>query len=142
MTRLILAGNSLAQPDLSAIDDEPKKVRPVPSPRRPAPGPLTRTRACTSQKRYGYDSTLYTAKPTDTLDAFLAQLAPSLAVDLMSGETDPAEPTMPQQPLHPAMLPQAAAFEGFAGRTNPFWCDVGGARCVVSLSRSLAEASP
>ncbi|GAA5941362.1 hypothetical protein JCM3775_001554 [Rhodotorula graminis] len=115
VTRLILAGNSLAQPDLSALDDEPKK------------------------KRYGYDSTLYTAKPTDTLDAFLAQLAPSLAVDLMSGETDPAEPTMPQQPLHAAMLPQAAAFQGFAGRTNPFWCDIGGASFFGTSGQTIDD---
>ncbi|GAA5972676.1 hypothetical protein JCM11641_002969 [Rhodosporidiobolus odoratus] len=101
VTRLILAGNSLVQPELSTLE-EPKK------------------------KTYGYDSSRYTSKPTDALDAFLAELAPSIPVDIMSGESDPCEPTMPQQPLHPALLPNAAAFEGFTARTNPFWCDVGG----------------
>ncbi|TNY19564.1 DNA polymerase alpha/epsilon subunit B-domain-containing protein [Rhodotorula diobovata] len=115
VTRLILAGNSLAQPDLSAIDDEPKK------------------------KRYGYDSTLYTAKPTETLDAFLAELVPSLPVDLMSGDKDPVEPTMPQQPLHPAMLPKAAHFEGFSARTNPFWCDIGGASFLGTSGQTVDD---
>ena len=46
----------------------------------------------------------------------------------MSGETDPTEPTMPQQPLHHALLPKSAMYEGLTGRTNPFWCDIGGAR--------------
>ncbi|BGP36434.1 DNA polymerase delta small subunit Cdc1 [Rhodotorula kratochvilovae] len=114
VSRLILAGNSLAQPDLS-VTDEPKK------------------------KRYGYDSSMYTSKPTDTLDAFLVELAPSLPVDLMSGEKDPTEPTMPQQPLHPAMLPGAAAFEGFTGRTNPFWCDVGGASFFGTSGQTIDD---
>lgn len=73
---------------------------------------------------------MYTSKPTETLDAFLSELAPSISIDMMSGEKDPTEPTLPQQPLHPALLPNAATYEGFTGRTNPFWCDVGGARCV------------
>ncbi|GAA5914516.1 hypothetical protein JCM5296_003057 [Sporobolomyces johnsonii] len=100
VTRLILAGNSLAQPDLT-VDDSKKK-------------------------RYGYDSSIYSSKPTDSLDAFLSELCPSIPVDLMPGEKDPTAPTMPQQPLHPAMLPGAAAYENYAGRTNPWWCDVGG----------------
>ncbi|GAA5892090.1 hypothetical protein JCM6882_005692 [Rhodosporidiobolus microsporus] len=101
VTRLILAGNSLAQPEVP-LTDEPKK------------------------KTYGYDSSRYTSKPTEALDAFLSELAPSISVDVMSGEKDPCEPTLPQQPLHPALLPNAAVFEGFTARTNPWWCDVGG----------------
>ncbi|KAG0661844.1 hypothetical protein C6P46_003735 [Rhodotorula mucilaginosa] len=104
ISRLILAGNSLARPDIGAsASEEPKKIK------------------------YGYDSSLYTAKPTEALDAFLAELAPSLPIELMSGETDPTEPTMPQQPLHHALLPNSAMYEGFTARTNPFWCDIGGA---------------
>ncbi|GAA6020218.1 hypothetical protein JCM10207_004376 [Rhodosporidiobolus poonsookiae] len=102
VTRLILAGNSLAQPDLSQVAEEPKK------------------------KTYGYDSSRYTSKPTEALDAFLSELAPSLPVDVMSGDKDPCEPTMPQQPLHPALMPNAAVYGGFTARTNPWWCDVGG----------------
>ena len=92
-----------------------------------------------SQKRYGYDASLYSDKPTASLDAFLSEVLPSLSVDLMTGETDPAGPTMPQQPLHHAMLPDAGAYEGFSLRTNPYWCDVGGARCVSSCSFRVAE---
>lgn len=54
----------------------------------------------------------------------------------MPGESDPVGPTMPQQPLHTAMLPKASDFVGFETRTNPYWCDVGGARCGP-LSRRL-----
>lgn len=76
------------------------------------------------QKRYGYDSSLYSSKPTLALDQFLSQLCPTLPVDLMPGEKDPTAPTMPQQSLHPALLPLAAGWENFNGRTNPWWFQV------------------
>ncbi|BGP21411.1 DNA polymerase delta subunit 2 [Rhodotorula toruloides] len=116
VTRLILAGNSLAQPDVVA-SDEPKK------------------------KRYGYDSSMYTSKPTETLDAFLSELTPSVSIDMMSGEKDPTEPTLPQQPLHPALLPNAAAYEGFTRQTNPFWCDIGGTSFLGSSGQTLDDIS-
>ncbi|GAA5983099.1 hypothetical protein JCM5350_006814 [Sporobolomyces pararoseus] len=99
VSRLILCGNSLAQPDLNLIDENKKK-------------------------RYGYDSSLYSSKPTLALDQFLSQLCPTLPVDLMPGEKDPTAPTMPQQSLHPALLPLAAGWENFNGRTNPWWFQV------------------
>ncbi|GAA5951073.1 hypothetical protein JCM3765_004673 [Sporobolomyces pararoseus] len=99
VSRLILCGNSLAQPDLTLIDDNKKK-------------------------RYGYDSSLYSSKPTLALDQFLSQLCTTLPVDLMPGEKDPTAPTMPQQSLHPALLPLAAGWENFNGRTNPWWFQV------------------
>ncbi|GAA6014788.1 hypothetical protein JCM8202_004765 [Rhodotorula sphaerocarpa] len=116
VSRLILAGNSLARPDIGATgsDEQKKKV-------------------------YGYDSTLYTAKPTETLDAFLAELTPSLPVDLMPGETDPTEPTMPQQPMHHALLPNAAMYEGFAGRTNPYWGEIGGASFFGTSGQTIDD---
>ncbi|KAK4049660.1 DNA polymerase delta small subunit Cdc1 [Microbotryomycetes sp. JL201] len=99
VSRLILAGNSLAAPQINIDEQKPK--------------------------RYGYDSSSFSANPTLALDSFLDDVLESLPVDLMSGETDPTAPTMPQQPLHPALLPKAAMHEQFERRTNPFWCDVG-----------------
>lgn len=121
ITRVILAGNSLSQP---VIEEEVKK--PVSS-TSSFPSAICLTPRLT-QKRYGYDSSTYSDKPTAALDAFLSEILPSLSVDLLSGESDPTGPTLPQQPLHPAMLEGASQFEGFTSRTNPFWCDIGGAR--------------
>ncbi|GAA5836017.1 hypothetical protein JCM3766R1_005130 [Sporobolomyces carnicolor] len=95
VSRLVLAGNSLAQPDLSLVDENKKK-------------------------RYGYDSSLYSSRPTRALDEFLSQLSPTLPIDLMPGDQDPTAPTMPQQSLHPALLPNAAQWQHFVGRTNPW----------------------
>ncbi|ORY43933.1 DNA polymerase alpha/epsilon subunit B-domain-containing protein [Leucosporidium creatinivorum] len=115
VSRVILAGNSLAQPDFT-VSEEDKKP-----------------------KRYGYDSSLYSAKPTTSLDAFLAELLPSIPIDLMPGENDPTAPTMPQQPLHPAMLPSADGFEGYEGRTNPWWCEVGGTSFLGTSGQPLDD---
>jgi len=119
VSRLVLSGNSLAQPDLTNVDDTKKVL----SAFLPARSQLT---ISAEQKRYGYDSSLYSSKPTDALDQFLSQLCPSLPVDLMPGEKDPTAPTMPQQALHPAMLPNAAVWENFNGRSNPWSFEING----------------
>lgn len=90
------------------------------------------------QTRYGYDSSLFSSEPTAALDSFLELVLPSLSVDLMPGELDPSAPTMPQQPLHPAILPKAGGFEGFAHRTNPYWCEIGGAGLVNRFKRRMS----
>ncbi|GAA5823430.1 hypothetical protein JCM5353_002145 [Sporobolomyces roseus] len=114
VSRLVLVGNSLAQPDLTIVDD-------------------------TKKKRYGYDSSLYSSKPTDALDQFLSQLCPSLPVDLMPGEKDPTAPTMPQQALHPAMLPNAAVWENFNGRSNPWSFEINGTSFLGTSGQTIDD---
>ncbi|GAA5896256.1 DNA-directed DNA polymerase delta subunit POL31 [Sporobolomyces salmoneus] len=114
ISRLVLAGNSLAQPDLTVVDDSKKK-------------------------RYGYDSSLYSSKPTAALDQFLSQLCPTLPVDLMPGEKDPTAPTMPQQVLHPALLPNAAVWENFNGRTNPWSFEVNGTTFLGTSGQTIDD---
>ena len=41
---------------------------------------------------------------------WLTQLAGAMPVDLMPGATDPANHSLPQQPLHHCLFPGAAAF--------------------------------
>mmetsp|Transcript_32904 Transcript_32904/g.106396 ORF Transcript_32904/g.106396 Transcript_32904/m.106396 type:complete len:504 (+) Transcript_32904:122-1633(+) len=60
------------------------------------------------------------------LDAFLTSVCATMPVDLMPGPTDPCNYMLPQQPLHPCMLPQAARLSTLCLRTNPYACTVGG----------------
>ena len=88
--RLIIAGNSIAA-DVgyqTSLEDGKK------------PG----------HRKYGYDSASYNPIPTTHLDHFLAELLPSIPITIMAGEQDPANSSLPQQPVHPAMFPHARAY--------------------------------
>ena len=39
----------------------------------------------------------------------------------MPGESDPSSVTMPQQPIHPALLQSAREYSTFQSVTNPYW---------------------
>ncbi|SCV67344.1 BQ2448_5990 [Microbotryum intermedium] len=127
ITRVILAGNSMAQPE--PIDES------TPSQTNGASATTTEKKP----KRYGYDASVYSAKPASALDAWLEQILPSMSVDLMAGESDPVAPTMPQAKLHPAMLPLASGYEGFKSRTNPTWFQIGQANFLGTSGQPLDD---
>lgn len=52
----------------------------------------------------------------------------SVPVDVMPGEFDPTNYTLPQQPLHHCMLPLASAYSTLQLVTNPYQADVDGVR--------------
>ncbi|KIW17600.1 hypothetical protein PV08_04795 [Exophiala spinifera] len=91
ISRLIIAGNSvvsdfaLHQP----LSDDPKKL---------------------GNRKYGYDAAAYNPSPPAQLDQFLAELLPSIPITLLPGDQDPANVSLPQQPIHPAMLPHSRAY--------------------------------
>ncbi|MCJ1288905.1 hypothetical protein MMC34_000436 [Xylographa carneopallida] len=103
ISRLIIAGNSLseASPLPSANEISGKK----------------------SSKKYGYDASAYNPAPTAHLDSFLATLLPSIPVTLIPGDSDPANVSLPQQPIHPAMLPHSRAYSAMPGATESGWLD-------------------
>ena len=103
ISRLLIAGNSIVEGTPLALRDEPFDKK--------------------SSKKYGYDSSAYNPAPTDHLDAFLASLLPSIPITLIPGESDPANVSMPQQPIHPAMFPQSRAYSAMPGLKEPAWFD-------------------
>ena len=100
ISRLIVAGNSVARDDPEADDAAQKK-----------------------KKTYGYDASAYNATPHQLLDGFLADLLPSIPVTLMPGADDPATAAYPQQPVHSAMFPDARGFAADDGGKAPAWFD-------------------
>ena len=121
VARVILAGNSMVQPPKSALPDI--SVSTDKKPRR----------------TYGYDSSTYSAAPTAQLDNFLSDLLESVDVDLMCGEKDPCGYTLPQQALHPALLPKAGAHSNFTRTTNPCWFEVAGRSFLGSSGQTLDD---
>lgn len=97
ISRLVVLGNSLAESAPVPANDE-------------SSAPDKKKATAASGKKYGYDASTYNPAPTHQLDAFLAQLLPSLPVTLLPGPSDPANVSMPQQPLHPALFPQSRVY--------------------------------
>ena len=91
ISRLIIAGNSIALENDAVSHDTIGNTK-------------------KAHKKYGYDSSAYNPAPTAHLDNFLATLLPSMPITLLPGYTDPANVSLPQQPIHPAMFPQARTY--------------------------------
>ena len=60
-----------------------------------------------------------------------AQIAASIPVDVMAGEKDPCNFTLPQQPMHRCFLPRTARYTSFRPVTNPYDAQFEGVRCGV-----------
>jgi DNA polymerase delta subunit 2 len=98
ITRLIIAGNSLSH------------ASPIPSREEAALAKKAAALGSSAAKKYGYDSSSYNSAPTDHLDAWLADLLPSIPVTIVPGDQDPTSASLPQQPLHAALFPRSRAY--------------------------------
>ena len=61
-----------------------------------------------------------TAKAMRQVDVLLERIASVVEVDVMPGETDCTNCFLPQQPIHPILLPQAARHASLRLVTNPY----------------------
>ncbi|KAK4694532.1 DNA polymerase delta subunit 2, partial [Lecanoromycetidae sp. Uapishka_2] len=101
ISRLIIAGNSISEGTPLHARDEILDRK--------------------SSKKYGYDSAAYNPIPTRRLDDFLATLLPSMPITLLPGEDDPANVSLPQQPIHPAMFPRSRNYCAMPDSTETGW---------------------
>lgn len=104
ISRLIIAGNSIAE-------GNPLRAEEL----------LAETKK--SSKKYGYDSSAYNPIPTAHLDEFMATLLPSLPITLLPGDADPANVSLPQQPIHSAMFPRSRNYAAMPESSEPGWFD-------------------
>ncbi|KAK9456920.1 DNA polymerase alpha/epsilon subunit B-domain-containing protein [Dipodascopsis uninucleata] len=120
IVQVIIAGNSFGSPhlDLNMSTSDKKAV-----------------------KRYGYDSSSYNPKPTASLDTIIADLAMSVNVDIMPGECDPSNRTLPQKPLHKALLENSRKYIGSGLRcvSNPCWWDIDGLRILGTSGQPIED---
>ncbi|NWU51287.1 DPOD2 polymerase, partial [Dromas ardeola] len=73
------------------------------------------------------------------LDEILLQLCTSVPVDVMPGEFDPTNYTLPQQPLHRCMLPLASAYSTLRLVTNPYQADMDGIRFLGTSGQNVSD---
>jgi DNA polymerase delta subunit 2 len=131
ISRLIIAGNSLAESGAALLRDEDKNKN--------------------VSKKYGYDAGAYNAAPTEQLDTFLSSLLPSIPITLIPGSLDPANVSLPQQSIHRAMFPKARLYttnpEGkeakeanwFDSVTNPWEGDLDGWRFLGTGGQTIDD---
>lgn len=62
------------------------------------------------------------------VNSHASALQASVPVDVMPGEFDPTNYTLPQQPLHPCMFPLATAYSTLQLVTNPYQATIDGVR--------------
>ncbi|XP_067401912.1 DNA polymerase delta subunit 2 [Emydura macquarii macquarii] len=73
------------------------------------------------------------------LDEILLQLSASVPVDVMPGEFDPTNYTLPQQPLHRCMFPLASVYSTLQLVTNPYQADVDGVRFLGTSGQNISD---
>ncbi|XP_006832317.1 PREDICTED: DNA polymerase delta subunit 2 [Chrysochloris asiatica] len=73
------------------------------------------------------------------LDEILLQLSASVPVDVMPGEFDPTNYTLPQQPLHPCMFPLAKAYSTLQLVTNPYQATIDGVRFLGTSGQNVSD---
>ncbi|TPX72957.1 DNA-directed DNA polymerase [Spizellomyces sp. 'palustris'] len=115
ITRLILAGNSVAKPKL--VEEE----------KRPA------------RNKYGSENTATRKEPLHVVDTVLSQLCENLDVDILPGETDPANCSLPQQPIHFAIFPKASKFSTFNTVTNPYSEEIGSLSVLATSGQTIDD---
>ncbi|MEE6515680.1 hypothetical protein FKM82_024628 [Ascaphus truei] len=73
------------------------------------------------------------------LDEILLQLSGSVSVDVMPGPFDPTNYTLPQQPLHRCMFPQAAPYSTLHMVTNPYQAEIDGVRILGTSGQNISD---
>ncbi|KPP63647.1 Pold2 protein-like [Scleropages formosus] len=73
------------------------------------------------------------------LDELLVQLVASVPVDVMPGQYDPTNYTLPQQPLHRCMFPLSTAYPTLQLVTNPYQADIDGVRFLGTSGQNVSD---
>eukprot|EP00005_Dracoamoeba_jomungandri_P002735 CAMPEP_0174260122 /NCGR_PEP_ID=MMETSP0439-20130205/8857_1 /TAXON_ID=0 /ORGANISM="Stereomyxa ramosa, Strain Chinc5" /LENGTH=389 /DNA_ID=CAMNT_0015344293 /DNA_START=312 /DNA_END=1481 /DNA_ORIENTATION=+ len=117
ISKVIIAGNSIVEPDhIPDPDSFNKKV---------------------SNELMG---------PLKEFDQMLAELASSVEVDVMPGEDDPTNFTLPQQPLNPCLLPISRLYPTLRCVTNPYLANINNStilgnsgQCIDDIKKYVSE---
>lgn len=132
ISRLVIAGNSLSNSS------------PIPSREEFA------SRKANHKKHYGYDASAYNASPSERFDELLSEILPTIPITLLPGPSDPSTVAIPQQPLHPALLPRSRVYanlpvqsnetlQGLDSVSNPWEGDIEGWRVLGTGGQTVDD---
>ncbi|KAM6930748.1 DNA polymerase delta subunit 2 [Xenentodon cancila] len=73
------------------------------------------------------------------LDELLLQLVASVPVDVMPGQYDPTNYTLPQQPLHRCMFPLSSVYPTLQLASNPYEANIDGVRFLGTSGQNVCD---
>lgn len=79
--------------------------------------------------------------PHRDMDMIMTELASALPVTLLPGAEDPANVSLPQQPLHAALFPGAAPYSSFTRATNPWEASLDGVVLLGSAGQNVEDVT-
>ncbi|KAJ3298000.1 hypothetical protein HK104_011295 [Borealophlyctis nickersoniae] len=112
---VVVAGNSVAK--LKAIEEEKKPTK----------------------NKYGAETASYNTEPLEAFDVLLSEICATVDVDLMPGELDPANCSLPQQPTLFALFPDASRYSTLHHVTNPHAFEVGGVSFLGTSGQTIDD---
>ncbi|KAK1933374.1 DNA polymerase alpha subunit B family protein [Babesia divergens] len=70
-------------------------------------------------------------------DVYFSQLASSMDVDVMPGDSDPSNRNFPQQPIHPCFFEHSRRYKSFQSTTNPYFFAADGVRLLGTSGQAV-----
>ncbi|KAJ4831018.1 DNA polymerase delta subunit 2 [Turnera subulata] len=78
-------------------------------------------------------------EPVKELDIFLTQIAAGVSLDIMPGSNDPANFSLPQQPLNRCLFPGSATYNTFRSCTNPHCFELDNVRFLGTSGQNIDD---
>ncbi|KAJ0974532.1 hypothetical protein J5N97_016497 [Dioscorea zingiberensis] len=82
---------------------------------------------------------LQLSEPIKELDILLTQLAAAMPLDIMPGPKDPANFSLPQQPLNRCLFPGASVYNTFISCTNPHHFELDGIQFIGTSGQNIDD---
>ncbi|KAK1563342.1 hypothetical protein Q3G72_026233 [Acer saccharum] len=79
------------------------------------------------------------SEPIKELDIMLTQIAASVPLDIMPGPNDPANYSLPQQPLNRCLFPGSADYNTFRSCTNPHCFELDNIRFLGTSGQNIDD---
>ncbi|XVF75906.1 hypothetical protein PTKIN_Ptkin13bG0224300 [Pterospermum kingtungense] len=79
------------------------------------------------------------SEPIKELDILLTQIAASVLLDIMPGSSDPANFSLPQQPLNRCLFPGSATYNTFRSCTNPHCFELDNIRFLGTSGQNIDD---
>ncbi|KAL5739704.1 hypothetical protein ACOSP7_028598 [Xanthoceras sorbifolium] len=79
------------------------------------------------------------SEPIKELDIMLTQIAAGVPLDIMPGPNDPANFSLPQQPLNRCLFPGAASYNTFRSCTNPHCFELDNIRFLGTSGQNIDD---